>query len=123
MNYRNDKEIIKKVEKRIKIAHIFIIVLFIFTLGYLFLLQVFDIRHYKQKAINQRLSKNFIMRGQILDRNGLRLAVDKTSYNLYLHKEYFDHEPEELAKEIAPILNMEKSAIIKAINKPDKQIF
>ena len=116
MNYRNDKEIIKKVEKRIKIAHIFIIVLFIFTLGYLFLLQVFDIRHYKQKAINQRLSKNFIMRGQILDRNGLRLAVDKTSYNLYLHKEYFDHEPEELAKEIAPILNMEKSAIIKAIN-------
>lgn len=116
MNYRNDKEIIKKVEKRIKIAHIFIIVLFIFTLGYLFLLQVFDIRHYKQKAINQRLSKNFIMRGQILDRNGLRLAVDKTSYNLYLHKEYFDHEPEELAKEIAPILDMEKSAIIKAIN-------
>ena len=117
MNYRNDKDTIKKVEMRVKIAHVIIIVLFIITLGYLFLLQVFDIRHYKQKAISQRLSKSFIMRGQIVDRNGLRLAVDKTSYNLYLHKEYFDHEPEELAEKIAPILNMEKSAIIKAIAK------
>ena len=100
MDQRNNKETIKQVEMRIKIAHAIIIVLFIITACYLFLLQIFDVRHYKQKAINQRYSKNFIMRGQILDRNGLRLAVDKTSYNLYLHKEYFDHEPEELAEKI-----------------------
>ena len=117
MDQRNNKETIKKVEMRIKIAHAIIIAFFGLAILYLFLLQIFDIRHYKQKAISQRFSKNFIMRGQILDRNGLRLAVDKTSFNLYLHKEYFDHEPEELAEKIAPVLGMEKSAIIKAINK------
>lgn len=117
MNYRNSKETIKQVERRIKIAHAIIIGLFGLVVLYLFLLQIFDIRHYRQKAISQRFSKSFIMRGQILDRNGLRLAVDKTSYNLYLHKEYFDHEPNELAEKIAPVLGMDKSAIIKAINK------
>ena len=117
MKYRNSKETIKQVEKRIKIAHVIIIALFGLAVLYLFLLQIFDIRHYRQKAMSQRFSKNFVMRGQIIDRNGLRLAVDKTSYNLYLHKGYFDHEPDELAGIIAPVLGMEKSAIIKAINK------
>ena len=105
----SEKDKIKQVEMRIKIAHVFL-------LG-IFFIQIIDFRHYKAKAENQRYSKNFIMRGQILDRNGLRLATDKTSYNLYAHREYFDHTPEELADLLAPHLDMDKQDIINAINK------
>ena len=117
MRNRNTKENIRLVEKRIKFAHALIIVMFFVLVSYLFLLQIFDIRHYKQKAINQRAGKSFVMRGQIVDRNGVRLAVDKVSYDVSVHKMYFDHEPEELAEKIAPILEMDKKAIVSAINK------
>ena len=117
MRNRNSKEILKLVEKRIKFAHVLIMVVFFALILYLFLLQIFDIRHYKQKAINQRASKNFVMRGQIVDRNGLRLAVDKVSYDVSVHKLYLDYEPEELAEKIAPILKMDKGNIASAINR------
>ncbi|MCD7879667.1 MAG: penicillin-binding protein 2 [Candidatus Gastranaerophilales bacterium] len=107
----------KEIESRIKIAHIFILVMFCVSIIYLFLLQIADIRHYKQRAQSQRLSKNFIMRGQIVDRNGLRLATDQTSYNLYAHREYFDHTPEELAEKLSPYLDMDKSSIVQNIKK------
>ncbi len=115
-NY-NEKEKMKMVEKRIGCAHLFLLAIFIIAIGYLFALQIVDIRHYKFKAKNQRYSKNFIMRGQILDRNGLRLATDQTSYNLYAHREYFDHTPEELADIIAPVIGMDKKTILNHINK------
>ena len=57
------------------------------------------------------------MRGQIVDRNGVRLAVDQTSYNLYAHREYFDHTPEELAEILSPYLDIDKKSIINSINK------
>ncbi|MBQ3640835.1 penicillin-binding protein 2 [bacterium] len=117
MKNRNDKNVIKQVEMRIKVAHIFILAFFLCAMIYLFLLQIADIKHYKVKARNQRYSKNFVMRGQILDRNGLRLATDQTSYNLYAHREYFDNEPEELAEKLAPVIGMDKKAIVNAINK------
>ncbi len=117
MRQSDDKNKIKQVELRIKIAHIFILGFFMIAVIYLFLLQIVDIRHYKSRAVNQRYSKNFIMRGQILDRNGLRLATDQTSYNLYAHREYFDHTPEEIAQMLAPELKVSKQSIINSINK------
>ncbi len=117
MKQSEDKNKIKQVELRIKIAHIFILGFFMIAVVYLFLLQIVDIRHYKSRAVNQRYSKNFIMRGQILDRNGLRLATDQTSYNLYAHREYFDHTPEEIAQILAPELKVSKQSIINSINK------
>lgn len=117
MDERNTKEVIKESEKRIKIAHALILVMFLILLIYLFLLQIVDIRHYRERAKNQRISKNFVMRGQILDRNGVRLATDKTSYNLYAHREYFDHTPEELAEILSPVINVPEKEIIKAIKK------
>ncbi len=117
MDERNTKEVIKESEKRIKIAHALILVMFLILLIYLFLLQIVDIRHYRERAKNQRISKNFVMRGQILDRNGVRLATDKTSYNLYAHREYFDHTPEELAEILSPVINVPEKEIIKAIEK------
>ena len=57
------------------------------------------------------------MRGQILDRNGVRLATDTTSYNLYAHREYFDHEPAELAEILSPYLDLPAKSIENSINK------
>ena len=117
MNKMSEKDKIKQIEMRIKIAHVFLLGIFSIAIIYLFLLQIVDIKHYRIKAKNQRLSKTFIMRGQIVDRNGVRLAVDQTSYNVSVHREYFDHTPEELAKKLAPLLKMEESSIANAINK------
>jgi len=117
MKEHNNRDKIKQVELRIKIAHVALLGFFAVSVIYLFLLQIVDIRHYKPKAQNQRYSKNFIMRGQIVDRNGLRLATDQTSYNLYVHREYFDHEPEELADILAPYLNLDKKTILNNIKK------
>lgn len=117
MSQMSEKDKIKQIEMRIKIAHVFLLSIFSVAVIYLFLLQIVDIKHYRVKAKNQRISKNFIMRGQIVDRNGVRLAVDQTSYNVSVHREYFDHTPEELAQKLAPFLKMEESAIVNAINK------
>lgn len=113
----NSKEKMKQIEQRVKVAQLFILSAFALFLIYLFMLQIVDIRHYKVKAQNQRYSRNFIMRGQIVDRNGVRLATDQTSFNVYAHREYFDHSPEELAELLAPYLNLDKKQIVNSINK------
>lgn len=117
MNETSNKEKIKKIERRIKIVHIGVLLAFLSVVLYLFALQILDVRHYRAKAKNQRFSKNFIMRGQIVDRNGVRLASDQTSYNLYAHKEYFDHTPEELADILSPYLGIEKNKLIQSLKK------
>ena len=81
----NSGEKLKQITNRINIANILLLGLFLFSAVYLFMLQVMDIKNYRQKALNQRSGRNFVMRGQILDRLGLRLAADKTSYNIYAH--------------------------------------
>ena len=113
----NEKEKIKGIEMRVKIAHIVLLSVFLVLILYLFGLQILDMRHYKAKAKSQRYSRNFVMRGQIVDRNGLRLATDQTSFNLYAHKEYFDHEPEELAEILSPVLGMDKHTLTKSLSK------
>ncbi|MCD7740455.1 MAG: penicillin-binding protein 2 [Candidatus Gastranaerophilales bacterium] len=122
MKEQTEKDKIKQVEMRIKIAHIFILGLFISAVIYLFMLQVADIKHYKIKAKNQRYSQNFIMRGQIIDRNGVRLASDQISFNVYAHREYFDHTPEELAELLSPLLKIDKKKLIDSINKGSRVI-
>lgn len=117
MSEKSEKDKLKNIEMRIKYAQVAILALFCISVIYLFLLQIVDIRHYKAKAGSQRYSKNFIMRGQILDRNGIRLATDQTSYNVYAHREYFDHEPDELAEILAPYLNINQKSLENTIKK------
>ncbi len=117
MGQKSENDKIKQIEMRIKVAHVLLLGLFSIAIIYLFLLQIVDIKHYRVKAKNQRYSKTFIMRGQIVDRNGVRLAVDQTSYNLYAHREYFDHTPEELAKILSPYLKLDEKTIVNSINK------
>jgi len=90
--------------------------------AYLFLLQVFDIRHVKLKAKSQRTSKMYVLRGEIVDRYGFKLAADKTSFILYAHPAYYDHSPEELASILAPHLGMSQYQLASKLGNTNKKI-
>ncbi len=84
---------------------VFAALIIIFVL-YLFANQVLDIRHFRTKAKNQRKAYSFVMRGNIYDRNGIKLATDNVYYDIFARKADFVHTPEELAKLLAPILKI-----------------
>lgn len=58
------------------------------------------------------------MRGDIFDRNGIKLATDKVYSDVYAHPADYDHSPEELAKILAPILKMPKDTLLQKLKKP-----
>lgn len=89
---------------------------------YLFLIQVVDVKHYRLRAKRQRSSRNFIMRGDIFDRNGIKLASDKISYDVYAHPADYDSSPEELAKMLAPYLKISKSDLAVKLSRHDSVI-
>ena len=84
---------------------IFVGAVFLFVI-YLFCVQVLDVRHFRIKAKNQRKASSFVMRGNIYDRNGIKLATDTVYFDIFARKEDFVHSPEELAKILAPILKI-----------------
>lgn len=79
------------------------IALFILYLAYV---QVFDGKHYKEKAKRQRRAYSFVMRGNIYDRNGIKLVTDTVYYDIFARKDDFVHTPEELATLLSPILDI-----------------
>jgi len=85
---------------------------------YLFFIQIIDIKHYRAKARSQRVGRIFSMRGDIFDRNGIKLATDKVYSDVYAHPADYDHTPEELAKLLAPILKMSKDTLLVKLKKP-----
>ncbi len=82
------------------------IVIFIFTgviilkLGYLQIIKYSDLK--KQATENRSSERNFSFRGEIFDRNGIRLAGDTTIYDIYAHPRYYVKDKG--AKVIATIL-------------------
>lgn len=100
-------------------------VFYFFFLGlivYLFLLQVFDIRNCKKKAKSQRTSKMYVLRGEIVDRYGFKLAADKTTFILYAHPNYYDYTPEKLAQILQPYLKMPMDELVKKLSQTNKRI-
>lgn len=89
---------------------------------YLFLIQVVDIKNYRLKAKRQRSSRNFIMRGDIFDRNGIKMASDKISFDVYAHPADYDHSPEELAKMLAPYLKISTHNLVEKLSQKDSVI-
>lgn len=68
---------------------------------HLFFIQVIDIKKYKVKAKKQRASQNFAVRGDIYDRNGIKLATDDVFYNVFARRADYDEDessPEVIAK-------------------------
>ena len=95
---------------------------FLGLLVYLFLLQVFDIRNCKKKAKSQRTSKMYVLRGEIVDRYGFKLAADKTTFILYAHPNYYDHTPAELAAILQPYLKMPLAELTRKLGQTNKKI-
>ncbi len=121
-NYKNDKEKFKEFDNKLIFWQIICIIVSFIIAAYLFLIMVVDVKNYRGQAKRQRSAKSFVMRGAILDRNGIKLASDKTSFDVYAHKEYFDHTPNELAAILAPILGLNKNQLAKELAKDQKII-
>ena len=91
---------------------------------HLFCIQILDIKHYRAKAKRQRTSRSFIMRGDIYDRNGIKLATDMVYYDVYARPKDFDdkiHTKEELAKALAPILKMQPATLLAKFESPKNE--
>lgn len=122
--YKNDNsDRIKLFNKRLRALKIIFTCFAVALAVYLFAVQILDIKHYAKKAKAQRIAKKFIMRGSILDRNGIKLASDQLSYNVYVHRQYMDHTPEEIAKRISKYLGMTEKEVVEVIkNNPNNII-
>ena len=104
------------------ILDILYIVVIVILVIHLFVLQIFDPHRYRERGKMQRASHNFELRGDIFDRNGIKLATDRIYYNIYARPvDYSKREnPEKLAKLIAPVLNIPQQTIYKKLS--DKSI-
>ena len=109
-----DKDLNEKCNKRICIIQGLVTVVFVLLTGWLFLLQVLDINSYKVEGIATRSSNNLSLRGNILDRNGIKLATDELTYEVYAHPLMYSPKrpPEILAEILAPALEMPRDEII-----------
>ena len=92
---------------------------------YLFFIQVVDLKHYRAKAKRQYQHSNIVMRGDIFDRNGIKLATDTVYYDVYARPQDFNdkiHTKEELATMLAPILNMQSATLLKKLQQPSANV-
>lgn len=113
--FRIKDERIRVFNKRLGRTQIFFAIFALLLICHLFCIQILDIKHYRAKAKRQRTSRNFIMRGDIYDRNGIKLATDLVYYDVYARPKDFDdkiHTKEELARALAPILKMQPATLL-----------
>lgn len=90
--------------------------------GKLIQLQVFQASYLKNKAVQMRQPhRTFSFRGEITDRNGVRLAADTTFYDVYAHPKYYSKKntPEKMASQLAKYLNQSKEDLLKKLNQKD----
>lgn len=106
---------IKVFNKRLGRTQICFAIFALLLICHLFCIQILDVKHYRAKAKRQRVSRAFIMRGDIYDRNGIKLATDMVYYDVYARPKDFDdkiHTKEELAKALAPILKLQPATLL-----------
>lgn len=120
--YKTDKDKFKEFDKKLIFWQVTCIFICFVISVYLFLIMVVDIKKYRGQAKRQRSAKSFVMRGTITDRNGIKLASDKTTFDVYAHQEYFDHTPNELAEILAPVLGMNRGQLAKKLAQDQKII-
>lgn len=125
--YRENKQGISKGKYCNKVANILDIlycVVIIFLVIHLFVLQIFDLRNYREWGRRQRSTKDFAVRGDIYDRHGIKLATDRIYYNVYARSvDYSKKEtPEKIAKLFSPVLGMSESKLISILRSSPKVI-
>ncbi|MEI7473762.1 MAG: penicillin-binding protein 2 [bacterium] len=83
-------------------------------------LQVFQHHELMDKAQRWRQPlHSFNFRGEIVDRKGIRLAADKTLYDIYAHPSYFENTPKKMAAKLAPLLKVPESVLLEKLAKTD----
>jgi len=85
-------------------------------------LQIFEHGKLMEKAKQMRQPmRSFTFRGEITDRNGVRLASDSTLYDIYAHPKYYtkDNPPEKMAILLSPFLRQPSDVILEKLNKLD----
>nr|WP_260857985.1 penicillin-binding transpeptidase domain-containing protein [Bacillus sp. FJAT-22090] len=94
------------------------IILFVLVGGKLIQLQFFQFDELTTKAKESwdRELPYSSLRGNILDRNGEVIVGNKLSPTLFYMPSQ-NNEPEQVAEEIAPLINMEKEALYEQLNK------
>ena len=105
-------------DRTIGCLHICFAVFMTLLIIYLFFVQVIDVGKYRARARSQRVGRIFSMRGDIYDRNGIKLATDKVYSDVYAHPADYDHSPEELANILSPILKIQKNELVQKLKKP-----
>ena len=85
----------------------------------LFFVQIIDLPRYKEWGRRQRASHNFSIRGDIYDRNGIKLATDRIYYNIYARREDYTSKetPEKIAKLFAPVLHMPEKTLYNKLTR------
>ncbi len=130
MGYEKDKNVknggrsrrCNSVTNGLNICYTVIIVILLIHLA---VLQIVDPHRYRERGKMQRASHDFELRGDIYDRNGIKLATDRIYYNIYARpvdysKNSGRETPAKIAKLFAPILNMPEAALAKKLS--DKSI-
>ena len=90
----------------------------------LFRLQVIQSTDLRERAQQQQMIylRPFVPRRPIVDRNGDILAVDQPAYMLYAHPKLFKQPKQEIAKQLAPLINRSGTQLVKQFNKAESGI-
>ncbi|MBR2525745.1 penicillin-binding protein 2 [bacterium] len=122
MKRADREEKFKNFDKRLGCWQIAFAAFAIGLIVHLFFIQVIDIKNLRIKAKKQRSAQNFVLRGDIYDRNGIKLASDKVLFDVYARTPDYEHTPEELANMLAPVLKMPKSTLVQKLRRKDIMI-
>lgn len=99
-----------KVNKKMAIVRIVVVVAFFAVLCKFFYIQIFQHEEYESKALNQQTQETVIdaKRGDILDRNGNELAVSASAYMVTMSPTMITEEEdaENIAKNLSEILDL-----------------
>ena len=108
--YTKKERQVKTCNRRMGAVQMFMAFFGLCLICYLFFIQVVDLKHYRAKAKRQYSHNSIVMRGDIFDRNGIKLATDTVYYDVYARPKDFNddvHTKEELATMLGPILNIQ----------------
>ncbi len=96
---------------------------FLLLVGKLFKLQVSNDATHQETAERTWFSPRTatIKRGKILDRDGNILALSRHSLSIYADPQYLRDHPVDVARKLAPVLELPESELLKKLDRKDKQ--
>ncbi|QZZ19411.1 penicillin-binding protein 2 [Leptothermofonsia sichuanensis E412] len=90
----------------------------------LFRLQVVQAPELQKRAQEQQMVylRPFVPRRQVIDRTGTVLALDRPVYTLFAHPKLFKQSKQEIADQLAPILNVPAAALVRKFDEDESGI-